>query len=830
MKPGTGEEGGRGARLADAFRRWGYLQADLDPLGRLPPFVHRELETAQGPDAGRWRAIYCGPIGAEFMHIPFDDRCRWIAGRMESFPPAPPDRRRILERLAEAEVFERFLHQRFVGTKRYSLEGAAGLIPLLDSLLEAAAGQGARTVILAMSHRGRLNVMAQVLGVSAASLFSEFEDVDPRSVLGGGDVRFHLGATGEYRTVSGEILHLHLVSNPSHLEAVNPVLMGRARARQARLGEEGAVRVVPVNLHGDAAFAGQGIASETLNLSQLPGFSVGGTVHIVVNNLLGFTTPSQSLHSSRFATDAARRLDIPILHVNGQDPEAVVRAGRMALEYRAAFATDVVVDLICYRRYGHSEVDDPTTTQPVLYRRIASLPMLWEEYASRMGVGRAEMDRLEAEIRRRLEEDLLRGRAASKRPVLRRLPGYWDPYVGGRMDPAREVETAVEAGRIEEIGRRTAAAPGGFRVHPKVRKGLEERLAMSRGEKSIDWGTAEMLAFGTLLWEGIPVRLSGQDSRRGTFNQRHAVIFDTEDGREHAPLSELREGAGRFEAVDTPLTEAAALGFEYGYSRDYPEALVCWEAQFGDFANGAQILIDQFLVAGEDKWGLLSGLVLLLPHGYEGQGPEHSSARPERFLALAGEDNIQVCQPSTAAQYFHLLRRQALRKWRKPLVVLTPKGLLRSPAAASPREAFLSGGFWTVLEEEGIPEAETILACSGKIGHELIARREKLGDRRTLVVRLEQLYPFPEAELAAVLRRRPGVRRIVWVQEEPGNMGALAFVRPRLQALAGEKGVSVVHRAASASPATGSAAAHALEQEALLSLAFAPVRKQEAGP
>ncbi len=811
-----------GRSLRDSFRRWGYLQADLDPLGRLSPLVHPDLESAEGPEAARWRAIYCGPLGAEFLHIPDADRCRWIARRMEADPPEP-DRRRILRRLAAAETFERFLHQRFVGTRRYSLEGAASLIPLLDSLLEGSARNGAELAILGMSHRGRLNVMAHVLGVPPASIFAQFEDVEPRSVLGGGDVRYHLGATGEVRTRAGGVLQLHLVSNPSHLEAVNPVLMGRTRARQARLGKDGPARAIAINLHGDAAFAGQGIAAETLNLSELPGFDVGGTLHVVINNLLGFTTPFESLHSSRYATDVARRLSVPIFHVNGQDPEAVARAGLLAAEYRAEFRTDVVVDLICYRRYGHSEVDDPTTTQPILYRKIASLPMLWEEYAERIGAGREEREALESEIRKNLEEELARARSMTRRPVLSRLPGYWDPYSGGKYDPALEVETSVSAELLEEIGGRLATAPPGFAVHPKVEKGLGERLAMSRGERRIDWGMAEALAFGSLLREGTPVRLSGQDARRGTFNQRHGVLFDTRDGKEDVPLARVGEGQGRFEILDTPLCEAAALGFEYGYSRDTPEALVCWEAQFGDFANGAQILIDQFLVAGENKWGLLTGLVLLLPHGYEGQGPEHSSARPERFLALAADDNLQICQPTTAAQYFHLLRRQALRRWRKPLVVLTPKSLLRSPAASSDREELASGSFRPVLAGGVASDAERVLLCSGKIGHELIAEAGRRGEGRTAVVRLEQLVPFPEAALSAELRRHPGARRILWVQEEPGNMGPLFYVRPRLQALAGERPLSAVHRSESASPATGSARAHAIEQEALLSLAYAPL-------
>ncbi|HEU5179667.1 MAG TPA: 2-oxoglutarate dehydrogenase E1 component [Candidatus Polarisedimenticolia bacterium] len=807
------------SRLLDSFRRWGYLQAELDPLERLAPFVHPDLQTAEGEEAARWRSIYCGPIGAEFMHFPCADRCRWIAERMEAEPP-PPDRRKILGRLAAAEIFERFMHQRFVGTKRYSLEGAAALVPLLDSLLEAAAGKGARIVLLAMSHRGRLGVMVHVVGVPASSIFAEFEDVDPNSVLGSGDVRYHLGATGEYRTAGGDLLSLHLVSNPSHLEAVNPVMMGRARARQTRLGEEGPTRVVPVNLHGDAAFAGQGVAAETLNLSELPGFSVGGTVHVVVNNLIGFTTPFGSLHSSRFASDVARRLNVPVFHVNGLDPEAVVRVGTMALEYRAIFHTDVVVDLICFRRYGHSEVDDPTTTQPLLYEKIASLPMLYEAYGERIGVDREERTALETGIRGVLDEELEKGRAMKKRPSFRRLPDYWNPYVGGKHDPSLEVETAVSGDRLEEIGLRIATVPEGFSVHDKVRKGLHERLEMSRGERRIDWGMAEALAFGSLLWEGIPVRLTGQDSRRGTFNQRHAVVFDTRDGSEHVPLAGLRESQGRFEIVDTPLSEASALGFEYGYSRDFPEALVCWEAQFGDFANGAQVIIDQFLGAGEDKWGLLSGLVLLLPHGYEGQGAEHSSARLERFLDLAGEDNLQVCQPTTAAQYFHLLRRQALRRWRKPLVALTPKGLLRSSAASSGREELVTGGFRLVLPGGESPGAERVLVCSGKIGHELLAERVRRQDRRTAILRLEQIYPFPKAELREEIDRHPDASQIVWVQEEPANMGALRFVRPRLQLLAGDRSVTAVHRAESASPATGSLKAHALEQRALLDLAF----------
>jgi 2-oxoglutarate dehydrogenase E1 component len=820
------------ARRADTIRRWGYLHAALDPLERIPGFRHPDLEealagAADEPAAAALRAAYCGPIGAEFMHLPHPDRIRFLAERLEA-PPPEPDRGALLRRLAEAELFERFLHQRYVGTKRYSLEGCAALIPLLDAILEAAAARGAEIALIGMAHRGRLNVMTRIVGVPPAHVFARFEDIEPRAVLGGGDVKYHLGATGTWRSAAGRSLFIHLVSNPSHLEAVDPVQMGRARARQERLGADGKARVVPITLHGDAAFAGQGIASETLNLSGLPGFRVGGTVHVIVNNLIGFTTAPSALHSSRFASDAAKRLDVPILHVNGEDPEAVARAGAIALEYRAAFGTDVVVDLIGYRRYGHSEVDDPTTTQPLLYRRIASLPMLWEAYAGRIGVGPSDRESLAAGVTARLESELEAGRAMTRRPPIRQAPDYWKPFLGGRADPALEVDTAIDAGRILEIARAITAVPDGFRVHPKVRKGLERRLRAAADGGPFDWGMAEALAFGSLLLDGVPVRLAGQDSRRGTFDQRHAVWVDVEDGREHVPLRHLGPGQARFGVFDTPLSEAAALGFEYGYSRDTPEALVLWEAQFGDFANGAQVIIDQFLVSGEDKWNLLSGLVLLLPHGYEGQGPEHSSARVERFLQLAGEDNIQVCQPGTAGQYFHLLRRQALRRWRKPLVVLTPKGLLRVAASFAGRDDLTAGRFRPVLGDPEVARgAARVLLCGGRIFHDLIQERRRRGETRTAILRLEQIQPFPADDLRRALEPHEGAREFVWVQEEPGNMGALPFVRRRIQAILGDRHLTSVKRSDSASPATGSPAAHRMEQEALLALAFA---RGDAGP
>jgi len=822
--------------LADRFRRWGYLAADLDPLGRLAPYQHPDLRTAlsgrgDSEESDRWRRLYCGSIGVEFMHLPQPERVRFVAEAMES-PPEAPDRRRILERLASAELFERFLHSRYVGTKRYSLEGAAALIPLLDSILEGAAGRGARIVLIGMSHRGRLNVMTHVVGVPPSILFAEFEDIAPESVMESGDLRYHAGATGTYRTAAGAELHIHLVSNASHLEAVDPVMMGRARARQERLAAGGPLAaaragVVPLLLHGDAALAGQGMAAETLNLAQIPGFTVGGTVHVVVDNLIGFTTEPRSLHSSRFASDVARRLDVPIVHVNGFDPEAAARAGRLAVEYRAAFGTDVVVDLIGFRRYGHSEVDDPTTSQPLLYARIHDLPMLWQSYAERIGAGRDEIAAVERAVEGRLRTELERGRSLSRLPTLRTLPEYWAAYVGGRYDEALEVDTAVPAARLAEIARRITTVPDGFHVHAKVRRGLDQRLEMGAGKRPVDFGMAEALAFGTLLSDGTSVRLSGQDSRRGTFNQRHAVLIDTETGAEFYPLAQTCGDRARFAIYDTPLSEAAPLGFEYGYSRDSPETLVLWEAQFGDFANGAQVIIDQFLAAGEDRWGLLSGLVLLLPHGYEGQGAEHSSARLERFLQLAARDNIQVCQPSTAAQYFHLLRRQALRLWRKPLVVLTPKGALRSPTAASPIADLAAGRFRAVLPDGAIEGAARVLLCSGKIAHELEAERAKRGDRGTAIVRLEQLYPFPERELREALDRHSGRRHTLWVQEEPRNMGALDFLRPRLQGILGGRGVASVTRPESASPATGSYQADLRERSALMDAAFARLGRDD---
>ncbi|MGA8025299.1 MAG: 2-oxoglutarate dehydrogenase E1 component, partial [Candidatus Acidiferrales bacterium] len=644
-----------------------------------------------------------------------------------------------------------------------------------------------------------------------------FEDVDPRSVLGGGDVKYHMGATGAFETASGKKVGIHLVSNPSHLDAVDPVAIGRTRAKQMRRGDAGLQQVVPVIMHGDAAFAGQGIWAETLNMAGVEGFTVGGSVHIIVNNLIGFTTIPRDSHSSRFSSDLAKRLPIPIFHVNAEDPEAVARVGRMAIDYRYAFGTPLVVDLIGYRRHGHSEVDDPTITQPLRYRKIEAHPPLWQIYAEKIGV---DAKPIVERVREELDAAQKSALELEKNPPMRKLPPYWDPYRGGRYNVSMEVETGVAQEELAAVGEALTRYPDGFHIHPKVKKLLEQRVEMAQGKRPIDYGMAEALAFGTLLKQRVPVRLSGQDSRRGTFNQRHAALIDIETEEEYVPLQHVGHGEAWFEAINSTLSEGSVLGFEYGFSRDFPEALVLWEAQFGDFANGAQIVIDQFISAGEDKWNLLSGVVLLLPHGYEGQGPEHSSARMERFLQLAARDNIQICQPSTAAQYFHLLRRQALRAWRKPLVVFTPKSMLRNPVASSSLADLAAPRFQNVIPDAGDGSAKRVLLCTGKIRHELIAERKRRKDSDTAIISLEQLYPFPEAELAAEMDRHANARDFVWVQEEPANMGALAFLLPRLERLARGRGVLSVKRSASASPATGSHKAHEMEQHTLLTVAF----------
>ena len=801
-------------RVFEAFRRWGYLQARLDPLGQyLAPQMVAELDI-QGDFADEARRYYCGTIASEFMHIPDAARREWIQQRLEAETPTV-NQKHVLELLTKADLFEQVIQSRYLGTKRFSLEGVTALIPFLDEALNDAAERGAAQVVIAMSHRGRLNVIGNTVGKSAADLFAKFEDVDPRSVLGGGDVKYHQGATGTFTGRNGQTISLHLVSNPSHLEAVDPVATGRVRAKQIRLG--GVDKVLPIMIHGDAAFAGQGIWAETLNLAGVDGYSVGGGIHVIANNLIGFTTEPCETNSSRYASDLAKRLPIPIFHVNAEDPDAVLRIAKIAVEYRYTFHNDVVVDLIGYRRHGHSEVDDPTITQPVRYARIKDHPPLHEIYAKQIGVDNSkQVQAITAEI----SDAQKHATHLKKRPRLAQLPAYWDNYKGGCFLPEYEVETGITADQVAKISDTLASYPTNFHIHPKIKKLLEQRAEMGHGKRAFDYGMAEAVAFGSLVLQGTPVRLSGQDCKRGTFNQRHSVLIDVENEEEYVPLNHLSPQQAKFEVYNSILSEAGVLGFEYGYSRDYPESLVLWEAQFGDFANGAQIVIDQFISAGEDKWGLLSGLVMLLPHGYEGQGPEHSSARIERYLQLAARDNMQVCQPSTAAQYFHLLRRQGLRPWRKPLVVFTPKSMLRHPDANSPLADFSRPRFLNVLPESEVQDATRLLICTGKIGHELRMERKKRKDDSTAIIFIEQLYPWPETELAAEIQRHANVREIVWVQEEPANMGAMWYTVPRIKRLAGTRPVLTVKRSPAASPATGSAKAHEMEQKTLIDLAF----------
>jgi 2-oxoglutarate dehydrogenase E1 component len=803
-------------RVFNAYRQFGYLEGDLDPLGYLRPRETPELDR-EGEYAREAREIYSSTIGVEINHIYAPERRRWIFERMESEPPQQ-DQQRILDLLIRADIFEQVMQQRYLGSKRFSLEGVTALIPLVDEVLDSGARLGATELVMGMSHRGRLNVIAHVARRDPQEIFAGFEDVDPRSVLGSGDVKYHMGATGEYTTRSGNKVHIHLVSNPSHLEAVDPVTVGRTRAKQDRTGEGGREKFLPLLVHGDAAFAGQGILAETMNYADLPGYTVGGTIHVVVNNLLGFTTSYTEEHSTRFAACIARRQSIPIFHVNGEDVDAVVRVARLATEYRYKFGTDVVIDLIGYRRHGHSEVDDPTITQPLLYKKIKEHPPLWEIYADDIGASDAQSEA--ATIKAEFEAAQKKAGSIKQKPLMRDLPQYWNNYYGGLYKPEFEVETGLSSGELSELTQRLTTYPDGFHIHPKVKKLLEQRAEMGAGKRAVDYGMAEALAFASLVKSGTHVRLSGQDTRRGTFNQRHSALIDIENENEFVPLENIAPDQARCEIYNSTLSEAGVLGFEYGYSRDYPESLVLWEAQFGDFVNVAQAIIDQFISAGEAKWNLLSGVVLLLPHGYEGQGPEHSSARIERFLQLAAKHNIQIAQPSNAAQYFHLLRRQALRHWRKPLVVFTPKSMLRHPDASSPIEDFTHKNFLNVIPDTEVGEADRILICTGKIGHELQAERKKRKDTSTAIVFLEQLYPFPEQEVAAEFDRHGKDADVVWVQEEPANMGALFNMLPRLKRIAGDRPVLSVKRSSGASPATGSTKAHEVEQKTLLTLAF----------
>jgi 2-oxoglutarate dehydrogenase E1 component len=828
-------------QLINMYRVRGHLIANLDPLGLQEPKTHEELDPNHwgltiwdlerefptgglaGHDVLKLRDIlgvlrdaYARTIGVEYMHIQEPDQKAWIQHHVEGVQPAitPEDQRAILGDLNGAEAFERFLHTKFLGQKRFSLEGGETLIPMLEFLLDAAANAGYEEFVMGMSHRGRLNVLANVLGKSYEQIFREFEgELDPNVPQGSGDVKYHVGATGKYTSDTGASIAITLAANPSHLEAVDPVVEGMARAKQDRREDVDHDRVLSVLVHGDAAFAGQGVVAETLNLSELPGYDVGGTVHIVVNNQVGFTTPPGFARSTVYATDIAKAVQAPIFHVNGDDPEAAVRVIRLAFAFRTAFKKDVVVDMVCYRRYGHNESDEPAFTQPRMYEVIANHRSVRKLYTELL-VNRGDLTLEEAEhalddFRARMEEAFDETKA-SERPPAAAHPAA-EPV-------ATYIETGVPRATLDRIVTALTTFPEGFEPHPKLARLLAARRTAFDSDK-VDWALAESLAFGSLLLEGTPVRVAGQDTRRGTFSQRHAVVVDHNTEQEYIPLDHLGPDAAEFMIYDSVLSEFAALGFEYGYSVADTDAFVAWEAQFGDFGNGGQVIIDQFLVAAEDKWGQRSGLTLLLPHGYEGQGPEHSSARLERFLVLAAQDNMRVVYPTTAAQYFHVLRRQMHDPNRKPLIVMTPKRYLRVPATVSPVDDFTSGGFQPVLPDPNPPaHPGRIVVCSGKFGHELIARRNET-NANVEIVRIEQLYPWPEADLRAILDRTPDAT-VVWAQEEPGNMGARYFARRRIEDLAGGRTVGEIARVASPSPASGSSTVHEAEQQALLAAAI----------
>ena len=864
--------GGSGARQATldsinalmmirAYRIRGHLLANLDPLGIEPPKPHPELDPKtygfSEKDMDRevfinyvlglesatvreiidvLRATYCGTIGIEFMHIQDPAEKQWLQERVETIRNQThfSDRGKlaILERLTEAECFEKYLDRKFTGTKRFGLDGGESLVPALEQIFKRGGQLGVQEIVIGMSHRGRLNVLANVMGKPLQAIFSEFHGVSahPDDVQGSGDVKYHLGTSSD-RVFDGQNVHLSLTANPSHLEAVNTVVLGKVRAKQRQLRDEEREKVFGLILHGDAAFAGQGLVHETLALSGLRGYRTGGTIHFIINNQIGFTTAPRFSRSSPYCSDVAKAVDAPIFHVNGDDPEAVVHCARITTEYRQRFKKDAVVDMICYRRFGHNESDEPAFTQPLMYRKIAEHPTTRIIYSNKLA--------REGLISPSQGEDLVKASYARMDQAFEAATGFkvnkadwlegsWSG-MGMAAADARRGKTGVAVDRLKEVGLALTRHPNGFHINPKIARQLEAKRKMIESGEGFDWATAEALAFGTLLVDGTPVRLSGQDSGRGTFSQRHSVLVNQTTEERYIPLANLRFGQAPFEVIDSPLSEAGVLGFEYGYSLAEPHMLVLWEAQFGDFANGAQVIIDQFIATGESKWLRMSGLVLLLPHGFEGQGPEHSSARIERYLQLSSDDNWQICNCTTPANYFHVLRRQMCREFRKPLILFTPKSLLRHKLCVSALADMDEGTtFHRVLWDQGklLPDTQIrrMVMCSGKVYYDLFEEREKRGLKDVYLLRVEQLFPFPREVLADEIKRFPKAE-IVWCQEEPRNMGAWHFMtEPLAEVLAalgraGDK-IRYAGRSSSASPASGSHAKHVAEQAQLVAEAL----------
>jgi 2-oxoglutarate dehydrogenase E1 component len=847
--------------LINAYRTIGHLQAHLDPLSDPPPptpklalpaFQLSEADLDTSFDVGTYlgggqmklrevvaalQQTYCGHVGVEYTHIQDRDCLAWLQERIESTRLQPaftqPQQVRILRRVHKAELFEKFLHTKYVGQKRFSLEGGETLIAALDAIIDHCPEAGVEEIGLGMAHRGRLNVLCSVMRKSFDLLFEQFsENYVPDTVAGDGDVKYHLGYESVLTTTSGRKVEVRLAANPSHLEIVNPVVEGKVRARQLIRGDiEERRRVLPLLIHGDAAVAGQGIVAETLNFSQLPGYRTGGTVHVVINNQIGFTTDPGDARSTRYCTDVAKMIEAPIFHVNGDDPEAVCLVAQLALDFRVAWKRDVFIDMYCFRRHGHNEADEPSFTQPTLYRRIAAHPLVSALYTDRLvSAGRltaAEGEAIKAEYSASLEDNLAKAKAREADKAAKRAqPGNAFEGSTAIFQPDYHhtpVATGATPGEIAEVVAGLTRVPANFKVNPKIKRLLDARALALKEGGPVDWGFGEALAFGTLLVEGTPVRLSGQDCERGTFSHRHSVLADIETGEKYTPLKQLAPGQARFCVYNSLLSEAAVLGFDYGYALDYPEMLCIWEAQFGDFANGAQVVIDQFIVSGESKWQRTCGIVLLLPHGYEGQGPEHSSARLERFLQACAEDNIQVANLTTPAQLFHALRRQVKRDFRKPLVVMSPKSLLRHPAAVSRIEEFSTGSFQEVIDDprwaQAAGQPRRLILCSGKVYYDLCDHREKQGIADTAIVRVEQLYPL-HADRLAELSRRYGAAQLVWCQEESQNMGAWSWIAPQLEKIFGRP-PAYAGRDASASPAVGSLALHRLELAGLLTAAFA---------
>jgi 2-oxoglutarate dehydrogenase E1 component len=861
----TGHDDAKVEAFINAYRRLGHLSAHLNPLEGPPALAQAMTPEAQGlgtvasdavfhpanlPSKGPitfgeifslLRETYCGKIGPDFREINDIEIVTWLQNEMESCRNQPKlerdAKRRIAERLNAAEGFERFLQARYLGQKRFSLEGNEALIPLLDTMLDTSANRGVEEICLGMSHRGRLNVLTNFMGKSPELILKEFEGSDFKTFDIDGDVKYHMGFASEVKSHSGRPMRLYLSPNPSHLEAVNPVIEGFTRARQMTVGDRNRTQVLPVLIHGDAAFIGQGLVAETLNLSQLDAYLTGGTIHIIVNNQIGFTTPPNESRSCTYSSDIAKIVRAPVFHVNSDDPEAVVWTAQLAVAYRQKFKRDVVIDLIGYRRHGHNETDEPAYTQPLMYKTIEQHPTVFKKYCEQLeksGIFEAgEVKTMEKSYRDVWQRsfEALRSKNVVVAPAS--VPSAFQPIMAYQKIDENELfkstTTAIANERLRDLGRKISTVPSGFATHPKLQKLLDARRGMTDGEGAIDWPMAKLLAFASLAAEGHHVRLSGQDCRRGTFSSRHAVWYDYGTGEPYFPLT-TAVGGSPVDVINSPLSEQGVMGFEFGFSVAQPGSLVLWEGQFGDFVNGAQIIIDQFLVASEAKWRQTCGLVLLLPHGYEGAGPEHSSARPERFLQLCGNLNIQVAIPSSAAQYFHILRRQIHREFRKPLVLMTPKSLLRHPAVASKNSEFTEGGFREVIPDPVIGQSpadrsriEQIVICTGKIYYELIEARDK-GDgaiRGIPVARIEQLYPFPQAHVAALIGQFPKLKRIVWTQEEPFNMGAWTFINPRLQQLV-PPGAELVYngRVGSGTTAEGSAKAHAKEQARIIANAF----------